>query len=89
MVSRPEIVTYKSNVAVVFLVNLSLGLFLQAQRKAQPVLLAIGLKRKLAGWWGYFARREASKAMKANANATTSKTIVARIAMTTCPPVHQ
>jgi len=41
MVSRPEIVTYKSNVAVVFLVNLSLGLFLQAQRLAAKLRLVL------------------------------------------------
>jgi len=34
MVSRPEIVAYKSNAAVVFLVNLSIYLFLQPQRLA-------------------------------------------------------
>src|SRR5574341_875174 len=44
MVSRPEIVAYKSNAAVVFRLNLSLLFFLQAQRKAQPALSVIGLK---------------------------------------------
>ena len=34
MVSRPEIVAYKSNAAVVFLVNFLLYLFLQPQRPA-------------------------------------------------------
>jgi len=33
MVSRPEIVAYKSNAAVVFFVNFSISLFLQPQRQ--------------------------------------------------------
>jgi len=35
MVSRPEIVDYKSNAAVVFLVKFPSYLFLQAQRSAE------------------------------------------------------
>ena len=38
---------------------------------------------------GYFARREASRAIKANANATASRTMVEIISTPTTPLAHQ
>ena len=47
MVSRPEIVALKPNTEVIFSVNCSLYLFLQAQRCAQPRVFCVGLKQKV------------------------------------------
>jgi hypothetical protein len=62
--------------------------------RGQPLSLtdpmaAVGWNGELAGTWGYFARREASRAMKANANATASRTMVERMSISTAPPAHQ
>ena len=52
-------------------------------------MAAVGWNGELAGTWDYFARREASRAMKANANATASRTMVERMSIPTAPPAHQ
>lgn len=56
MAYSPEFVFYKPNIGVFFFIAFSAHLFLQAQRKAQPLLTAIGLKRELGTAYAYNSR---------------------------------